>query len=54
MAPKYYLHVLFTGTFVVTVGAVKWFEAFMNRVLVSDQVSPIRKAFITLLTGPGS
>ena len=47
------LHVLFSGTFVVAIRTVKRFETFMDRILMSYEISAIRKTFVTFLASPG-
>ena len=47
------LHVLFSGTFVIAIRTVERFETFVNRVLMGDEISAIRKTFVAFLTSPG-
>lgn len=47
------VHVLFAGAFIVAIRAVKGLQAFVNRVLVGDQISTIGEAFVALFAGPG-
>merc|ERR1719189_969104 len=47
------IHVLFSGTFVVAIRTIKRFETFVNRVLVGNEISAIRKTFVAFLASPG-
>ena len=49
-----HVHVLFTCAFVVAVGTIKWFQSFMYRIFVSNQITSVAKTFVAFFASPWS